>query len=66
MAASEAQTSLRLPQDLLDRADLLIGRMGDTTEALVAGGRWGRAAVLRLALSRGLAKLESDFPDGGK
>lgn len=66
MAAAEAQTSLRLPQDLLDRADLLVGRLGDTTEALAAGGRWGRAAVLRLALARGLAELEADAAGGSQ
>lgn len=57
-------TSLRLSQDLLDRADALI-----PTLAHLAGsspsGELARSDVLRLALARGLAELEREASPKG-
>lgn len=54
-------TSIRLPQDLLKLADALVPRLqGDPTV-----GRLGivtRARVLTLALARGLAALDAEYP----
>jgi predicted DNA-binding protein len=54
-------TSLRLPQELLDRADALIPLLGKHASAQ-ASGELVRSDVLRLALSRGLDALESEHP----
>lgn len=51
-------TTLRLPQDLLDRADELIPTVARIPE-MAAGGEVLRSDVLRLALARGLAALET-------
>lgn len=53
-------TSLRLTEDILERADRLVPLLADDP-ALVAGAvQVGRATVLRLALLRGLAELERE------
>lgn len=54
--SNEAQMSLRLPRDVLKRADRLLPKLRNVPE--FGAGRQSRAAVLRLALLRGLADLE--------
>lgn len=55
-----AAVSLRLPPAMLAAAGALVEPLGDSPAALAAGGHWGRSAVLRLALARGLAELARD------
>jgi hypothetical protein len=53
-------TQLRLTQDLLERADALIGVMAADSEVR-ALGMPTRTAVLRLAIARGLRDLEHQY-----
>jgi hypothetical protein len=53
-------TQLRLTQDLLERADALIGVMAVDSEVR-ALGMPTRTAVLRLAIARGLRDLEHQY-----
>lgn len=55
----ETATSMRLPQEWLDRADALAEQLEDGGE-LAAFGTITRSTVLRLALERGLGGLEVD------
>jgi hypothetical protein len=57
---NEGAISMRLPQELLERADALIPAIEADPE-LGSFGRASRAAVLRLALVRGLQQLEEQF-----
>lgn len=57
MPISEGQITIRLPQDLLDRADALIDRVSDLPEYRAL--RITRSVVLRLALDDGLESLEA-------
>jgi predicted DNA-binding protein len=50
-------TSLRLPQELLDRADSLTAKLAHLA-TLTPSGQLVRSDVLRLALTRGLDALE--------
>jgi len=50
---NEKQVSIRLPKELLDRAE----RVADRLESLGVK----RAAVLRLAIERGISVLEKEF-----
>ena len=63
-APEEVPTSLRLPRALVARLDALAARMAaDPTLGALAsdlGGRVSRSAVLRLALTRGIAVLEAE------
>jgi hypothetical protein len=63
-----ASVTVRCSPDLLTEADRLAEELADTPEARAAGGHWGRAAVLRLALDRGLRSLalELDNRGGGR
>ena len=54
----DVQTSMRLPAELLQRADALIAEL-KMDPALSMMGKITRSKVLRLALSEGLAALES-------
>lgn len=49
---------VKLPVELLDRADALIPAMRADPELSAMMGRVSRAAVVRVALLRGLAELE--------
>ena len=55
----ETATSMRLPQEWIDRADDLAEQLEDGGE-LAAFGTVTRSTVLRLALERGLGGLEVD------
>jgi hypothetical protein len=55
-----ASVTVRCAPDLLTEADRLAEELADTPEARAAGGHWGRAAVLRLALDRGLRSLAEE------
>jgi len=59
---------VRLPSDLLAEVETLADDLAAAgrPEALAAGGRWGRAAVIRLALARGVAALRAEIADGGE
>ena len=64
--APDAQTSLRLPQTSLDRADALIElifqSLQQTSNGLITLQHgWGRSDVLRLAIERGLVSLEQEY-----
>lgn len=52
-------TSLRLPVELLDRADALVPFVATWPE-LGAHGKVSRSTVIRVALMRGLAALEAE------
>lgn len=57
--STTATTSLRLPVELLERADALIPVMASWPE-VGAHGRVSRSTVIRIALLRGLASLEAE------
>ena len=50
--------SVRLPTEALAEAEALADALAHTPEARAAGGHWGRAAVLRLAVAEGLKVLD--------
>jgi hypothetical protein len=50
-------TSIRLAAEDLEAADRLVAALARTPEARALGGRWGRSAVLRLAVVAGLDAL---------
>ena len=50
----------RVPEDLWDRAERLVASM-ETAPELAAAGRKGTSAVLRVALSEGLAGLDERY-----
>lgn len=56
--------SVRVTAETLAELDRLAALMADTPEAIATGQRWGRSAVLRLAVARGLAALRSELPKG--
>src|SRR5262245_2178763 len=60
MNSAKTPTQLRLTQDLLERADALIEVMAADLEVR-ALGMPTRAAVLRLAIARGLKDLERQY-----
>ena len=57
-AKNEVPTSLRLPADLLERADRLAERLDKLPEFALA--RATRTSILRLAILRGLDALEQE------
>ena len=63
MSTHDTQVTMRLPTDLVKRADALIGKLRKVPE-LKTWGRVSRAAVLRLAILHGLEALEKEY--GGK
>jgi len=56
----EKPTTLRLPEDLLERADALVPAIASAGEYQAV--RISRSTVLRLALLRGLVALEAEYP----
>lgn len=56
--AQPTATSLRLPQDILDRADRLVPKLEHNPELRAGAGEVTRSVVLRLALLLGLDELE--------
>lgn len=58
-----ASHTVRLSGSQLDTARRLVDELGDTPEALAAGGRWGLGSVLRLAVEIGLADLNDRAAD---
>lgn len=58
--SGETPFNLRMPQEFYDRADALVERMRGGPAAAAAGNRWGRAAVIRMAVAHGLAALEAE------
>ena len=56
--------SLRLPDEILARADHLCSRVFGVPELGSTG--LSRAAVLRIAIARGLEALEAEFPERRK
>ena len=62
MGQNDAAIQLRLPSEVLERADELMGPMSRVP--LLAAVRLSRSAVLRMALMRGLDALEAEH--GGK
>lgn len=66
LPAAVSAVSLRLPPSMVAAADALVEPLSTRPEALAAGGNWGRSAVLRLALARGLAELAREAEAGGR
>jgi predicted DNA-binding protein len=54
------ETTIRLPDELLERAARLVPVVKERRE-LIAYARTSKAAVVRLALARGLAELEREL-----
>jgi len=59
MAISETQLSIRLPQDLSDRADALAEHMKGLPEYALMTVK--RAAVIRIAIAKGIEALEASY-----
>ena len=59
--SNEKLITVRLPADLLDRADELVPALQEIEDFSVM--RMTRSTVIRLALVRGLAVLEEDYGD---
>lgn len=57
--------SVRLPSEALAEAEALADALAHTPEARAAGGHWGRAAVIRLAVAEGLRVLDKRARKGG-
>ena len=55
---TETQVSVRLPKDMLERAEALVASLRQNPDNVLLG--LSRATVLRLALQRGLAVLEEE------
>lgn len=58
---TRAKTSLRLDSETQGRADALVPYLAAQPAAAAAGPRVTRAAVLRLAMWKGLAALEEEL-----
>jgi hypothetical protein len=56
-------TSIRVQQELLDRADALIPHLDSLAKAMPSGSLV-RSDVLRIAMVRGLEELEREFAPG--
>ena len=54
----DVQLSMRVPKELIERADALIPKLSKVPE-LSTWGRVSRAAVLRLVMLRGLEAIEA-------
>lgn len=60
---NDKATSVRLPEEVLERLDALAARLAeDPTIRALAGGTLSRSAVLRIAVTRGLEVLEAEHP----
>lgn len=59
MGDNDRQLMLRLPEDLLERADALVEPMSREPEMRLF--RMSRSAVMRIALQRGLEVLEERY-----
>lgn len=60
---SEIPTSVRLPEDLVERLDKLAERMSRDPKAVaLAGSSISRAAALRAAIVEGVEVLEAKYP----
>jgi hypothetical protein len=57
---NEVLTSIRLPQELLDRIEALVPVVA-ADPVFAAFGRVGRSSVLRLSLVRGVESLEKRY-----
>ncbi len=60
MSKDPTPSSLRLPPELLSRADVLLPLIAQDAE-LRTFGRVSRSSVLRLAVLRGLEALETQY-----
>ena len=54
------ETTIRLPNELLEKAARLVPAVGKRRD-LISYARLSKAAVVRLALARGLAELEREL-----
>ena len=61
---TETQVSVRLPKEMLERAEALVAALRQNPDNVLLG--LSRATVLRLALQRGLALLEEETRGKGK
>ena len=58
--------TLQVSDDLIDRAESLVGQLRLPEEARLHGGRENRSSVLRAAIDVGLSALEKRAKKGGK
>jgi hypothetical protein len=58
---SQKQLSIRLPEDLLDRAEKLRPVLQENDDKLAALGKLSRADVLRLCLLKGIESYEDEY-----
>ena len=65
-AHDDPGTQVRLPDELLDRAEALRAAVRATLPELRAVGAVSRATVIRLALLRGLDALERECADDAR
>ena len=59
------QITLRLPEDLTNRAEALVPYLESLPALHAAGGTLNRSAVIRVALVRGLEVLETEAQKTG-
>ena len=62
---SDIQTSIRIPEDFVRRADALARKLGKTPR-FVALGEMTRSKALRLAIAVGIEQLEREHGIGTK
>jgi predicted DNA-binding protein len=58
---NDKQVMLRLPKDVLERADALLAHLTKSKNSVFAGLGVKRASLLRLAIMRGLVVLEKEL-----
>jgi hypothetical protein len=58
--------TLQVDDDLLDRAEALVGRVELPPEMCLHGGRENRSSILRAAIDLGLTALEKGLKKGGR
>lgn len=62
---SDIQTSIRIPEDFVKRADALARKLAKTPR-FVALGEMTRSKVLRLSIAIGIEQLEAEHDVGGR
>ena len=58
------QIALRVPESILERADALIHHLGSDPTIAALGREVTRSDVLRMAIQRGLAVIETEAGNG--
>jgi len=61
MAEHDRQLMIRVPEEIIDRADALIPSMEKEQSERMLPARVSRSAVMRVALQKGLEQLEAEY-----